>query len=155
MLLLFLMNLLTLTFTIRLVEAKYKIWTVDDGTADFHSIQEAIDMASSEDTIVVFDGYYTEGQINVIKPLTLMADENVTVDGLKRGRAVFYVKSDSVNLKGFRILNGGYAGISLQSDNCEVVANIITNNRMGVLVYVSSNNNIIDNNTTNNKSEFR
>jgi pectin methylesterase-like acyl-CoA thioesterase len=49
---------------------------------DYPTIHAAIDAASSGDTIIVSEGIYAEGQIDVGKSLTLQANGTVVVDGL-------------------------------------------------------------------------
>jgi parallel beta-helix repeat protein len=52
--------MLTLAFNIQPVKAEPRTWIVDDdGPADFHTIQQAINAASSGDTILVRNGTYT------------------------------------------------------------------------------------------------
>ena len=59
LLILILVSMLTLTFNIQPVKSEPKTWTVDDdGPADFHTIQEAVDAANSGDVILVASGTY-------------------------------------------------------------------------------------------------
>ncbi len=61
MLTLLLASMLTLAFNTQPVKAEPKTWTVDDdGPADFHTIQEAIDYANPGDAIFVYNGTYEE-----------------------------------------------------------------------------------------------
>ncbi|NIO37318.1 hypothetical protein GTO27_06385 [Candidatus Bathyarchaeota archaeon] len=87
------------TFSLFPVEADSDVIRVP---RDYLSIQEAVDAASPGDTIVVSRGYYAEGRINVTKPLTLIADGKVTVDGLQRRMGVFHVTSSKVTIKDSR-----------------------------------------------------
>lgn len=118
---------------------------------DYPTIQDAIDAASPGDTIVVSKGLYAEGQIKVTKPLTLIANGKVTVDGLQRRWGVFYVTSDNVTIKGFTVTNGGYAGIYLPwgAANCVVENNVITKSLHGIQVDGQRNiikqNKVVDN----------
>jgi len=72
---------------------------------DYPSIQVAIDAAAAGDTIIVSEGLYSEGNINIDKPLVLQANGTVVVDGLQMGH-VFIVTTGSVTIKGFIIQNG-------------------------------------------------
>jgi len=56
---LLLIGMFTLAFNIRRIKAEPKTWIVDDdGPADFHTIQEAINAANPGDTIFVKAGIY-------------------------------------------------------------------------------------------------
>ena len=151
---LLLIGMLTLAFNVRLVEAG--TITVPD---DYLTIQEAINAANPGDTIIVSVGLYAEGQINVNKSLTLLAD-GALVDGLRKGH-VFYVTASHVTIEGFTIkrskigtwpITPVYAGIRLgNAQNCTVTGNIIKDIGYGVWSSLS-NNNTVDGNTINSAS---
>lgn len=102
---------------------------------DYPTIQDAIDAASPGDTIVVREGLYAEGKIVVSKPLTLIAEGRVIVDGLHTATAVFSITSDNVVIEGFTVKNGLYEGISLwHVDNCRIEANTVANNYVGIYI---------------------
>jgi len=74
---LLLVGMLTLAFNIQPVEAESKTWIVDDdGPADFHTIQEAIDspLVIGGDTIYVHNGIYYENVV-VDKTVLLIGEE--------------------------------------------------------------------------------
>jgi parallel beta-helix repeat protein len=151
-----------------------RTWSVDDdGPADFHSIQEAINNASSGDTIFVHVGTYYE-HVLINKTITLVGEDNkfTIIDGNETGNVV-HIKADNVTVENFAIRNSGmdliYGGILVESSigdkiinnnvtyNYEGVrlifsysnvvrGNIISNNHDGVFVY-SSDNNVFSNNT--------
>ena len=105
-------------------------WTVDDlldelPTANFTSIQEAIDNASvhNGDTILVYDGTYTEN-LNVWKSLNIMPfndheEAPVVIDGGGKEYAV-YINASNVyfgaTYEGFIITNADY-GIGVYPPN--------------------------------------
>jgi len=138
--------LASITVTIRPLRADPDIIRVPE---DYPTIQEAINAANPGDTIIVSMGLYAEGQINVNKSLTLLADGGVLVDGLGKGH-VFYVTASHVTIKGFRIKNAGisalYSGITLKNvRNCTLSGNIIRQTAHGILLSLSNNNTLIDN----------
>lgn len=124
---------LTLALDIQPVRADTQTWTVDDdGPADFARIQDAIDAANAGDTILVLEGYYAEGRINVTKPLTLLGNGEVVVDGLQKGWWTIRVTSsaDEVTIKGLTVINGGH-GIGLYLEHaryCVIEENVFTQN---------------------------
>ena len=130
-------------------------WTVDDdGSADFSTIEGAIDAASDGDTIIVNEGTYAEGQISVYKSVSLKANGTVIVDGLEVGH-VFFVTANNVTIEGFTVRNSktgwGYSGIRLQNvKNCVVSRNTVTNNTNGIGVGWPGYSEIRENNATNN-----
>ena len=157
MLTLLLVGMLTLTFNIQPVKAEPKTWTVDDdGPADFHTIQEAINAANPEDTIFVRNGTYYENVV-VNKAVSLIGEnrEGTIIDGGQKG-AVVRIKSHYVNLTGFTIQNssriysyGGAEGIGIRFEYvryCNISGNNVKDNVMGIHLFGSSNN-VISGNT--------
>ena len=135
----------TWTFSIQRVEAEPTTITVPD---DYPTIQEAVNGASSGDTILVHEGLYAEGEITVCKRLSLIAEGTVVVDGLD-GRDVFSVGSDGVVIDGFTVKNGSRHGIAqFFYDDCRIEGNIVTDNRIGISI--SGNNNIVKGNLVSN-----
>jgi hypothetical protein len=100
------------------VEVNANIVVATDGSGDFTSIQDAIDAASSGDTIVVQDGTYAESLSLNGKGLTLVAGgENVVIDpasgnGLTIGGDL---NGANVTLQGLTFADGS-SGIYLQED---------------------------------------
>ncbi len=161
---LLLIGMLTFAFNMQPVKSESKTWTVDDdGSADFHTIQEAINAASPGDTIFVEAGTYYE-HVVVDKTLILVGlDEfNTIIDGEGTG-SVVYVTSNRTSITGFTmqksgsesVSGGNYvnAGIYLNNANyCNVTKNSITNNCYGIWLDYSSNNSISHNHITANEN---
>ncbi|MFO8077861.1 MAG: right-handed parallel beta-helix repeat-containing protein [Thermoplasmatota archaeon] len=118
------------------------LYVDDDGGADFVSIQEAIDAASSGDTIFVHSGWYNE-TVEINASLTLIGeDKNTTIiEGGKRSDVVT-ISSDNVCFSGFTIQNSSTvvregwwkAGIRIIASDVLVENNIIRDNLNGVFV---------------------
>jgi len=121
---------------------------------EYHTIQAAINNASAWDKIIVSEGNYPEGQIEINKPLTLIANGTVIVDGLQKGH-VFHVVENNVTIQGFIIENSSrlfyYGGIFLDNvQNSTIESNTIRNSCGGVFLNASNNNLLKDNVLTNN-----
>lgn len=105
---LLLFSMSTMAFNIQVAEAQSATIRVP---YDYPTIQQAIGAASSGDIIVVSEGFYSEGEIEIYKPLTLIADGEVVVDGewvytpWDPGQAVFLVTANNVTIEGFTIVN--------------------------------------------------
>jgi len=146
-LILLLLSTFSLTLSIRSVKSSPTTWTVDDdGPADFPTIQDAIEAAGSGDTIMVMEGVYAEGQIDIGKSLTLSANGTVVVDGL-RDFSVFHVKAASVTISGFHVTNGSHSGIRLTESYGLILKNNRVENCQGGIVIFGSFSNVIENNT--------
>jgi len=83
-------------------------WTVDDdGPAHFHTIQDAINAADSEDTIFVHSGTYYE---NVVanKTVSLIGENKTTtiIDGNGKESALLISRTQNVSADSFTIRNG-------------------------------------------------
>ncbi len=141
------------------VGAEPRNWTVDDdGLADFHTIQEAVDAANHGDIIVVRPGIYGEN-VFLNKTVTLIGeDRNATIiDGGHSRNVIHAVSPDSV-IMNFTVQNSGEnpddSGILLFATiNVTIRNNIIKNNNIGVLLRHGSNDTLlIDNVLLNNKA---
>ena len=144
---LLLTGMLALAFDIRPVKAQPITWWVDeDGSADFDTIQEAINAANPEDTIYVYNGTYYE-HIIVDKSLTLIGEDKRTtiVDGSLNG-TVIKIVADNVRISEFTI-RYGYEGVFiLDSDGNTVSHNNITLSKFEGLVIENSIDSVITNN---------
>jgi nitrous oxidase accessory protein len=138
-----------------------KTWTVDQrGGADFTKIQDAINNASSRDTILVYSGTYFENVL-VNKQLVLRGIDNgggqPVVDAMRSGSAIFLstLSKGTNTLEGFIVRNSTAsifwpnAGIRVSSNNNIIRNNSATNNSIGIYVEYSSNNTLINNNAVN------
>ncbi|MEM3696359.1 MAG: pectinesterase family protein [Candidatus Bathyarchaeia archaeon] len=143
-------------YKISLRAAQTRTWIVDDdGQADFKTIQEAINNASSGDTIFVRNGTYYENVV-INKSITLVGEHRdfTVINGNKTGHVVT-IEADNVSIQGFTIMksyDGQYGGIFIRSLS---IGNVITNNKIiensyGIYLYLSSNNNISNNLISNN-----
>jgi len=142
--------MLTLAFNIQPVKSEPTIWTVDDnGPADFHTIQEAINAANPGDTIYVHSGTYYENVV-VNKTVSLIGENKVTttIDG-NMTATVVVITADDATISEFTLRNGGnrYAGISLSSNGNNITNNIIWNNWCGISLEHYSAYNVIANNS--------
>jgi len=135
-----------------------KIWCVDDDladypTADFTSIQQAVDAANSGDTVIVYPGTYTEN-VDVNKDHVTIRSENgaevTIVQAANPDDHVFEVTADYVNINGFRVEGTDAwwkAGIHLAHvEQCSITDNIARNNDQGILLEDYSRHNTIENN---------
>ena len=126
------------------------------GTGNYTSIQDAIDNASSGDTVFVYDDsspYYEN--VFVDKSIDLIGENRNTtvIDGSIGGDTV-YVSADWVNISGFKIRNSiiADAGIELHSNHSAITGNnISSNNWDGICLRYSNYNNISGNFFSQNK----
>lgn len=140
-------GMLIFWFNVLPVKAHARMWTVDDdGPADFHTIQEAVDHASEGDTVYVKSGTYREEQVIIEKPLAFIGeDKNTTViDGNGNWVCVYVQSTHDVNISGFTMRNG-YGVHLYSSDNVTIVDNIISNNGQGIVLKESANSTVTRN----------
>jgi len=157
MLSLLVISTLTLAFSVQPVKAEPRTWIVDDdGPADFHTIQEAINAGGDGDTVFVRDGTYYE-HIVVNKTLTLIGeDRNSTiVDGTSNGE-IMYVWADNVTISNFTLQNAGfgtYGAVAVRSlfANAQICNNTLIDNRHGVAVESGAINVTVSGNLIYNK----
>ena len=125
-----------------------------DGKGNYSSIQEAVDVASDNDTIFVNSGNYTEN-IEIKKSIKLIGEnKNTTIIHGNGTGDVIYISADFVKISGFTITNSGNryspqdAGIEIHSKNSNISNNNINfNGNCGIYFGSRSENNTIFNNT--------
>jgi parallel beta-helix repeat protein len=132
-----------------------RTWTVDDnGPANFTNIQEAINNASSGDTIFVHMGTYYE-HVVINKTITLVGEDNnfTIIDGYETDN-VIYIRANNVTIKGFTVRKSGmylYTGILVDHSTGNVIINNkIIYNYEGISLLYSSSNVVCDNTISSN-----
>ena len=105
---------------------------------EYSTIKAAVDAAGEDDTVLVDEGYYDEGQIDILKNhLKLVANGNASLDGW-RGLCVFDVMADFVTIDGFDIRNCSTYGVRMKGCGNTIINNQIIHNRKSLYVYGSS-----------------
>ena len=127
------------------------IVTVDDsGGANYTSIQDAVNNANNGDTILVYNGLYTEN-LYVKKELTIRSNygnpDDTIIQAANSSIHVFNVTADSVTISGFKITGAASkSGIFLEGvKDCIVTNNILLKNNYGISLKRSSNNKLENN----------
>ena len=122
---------------------------------DYPAIQQAIDVASNGDTIIVkYDTYYEN--VYVGKQLTIIGVGSPEVNA-NGGYYAFELRADGITLDGFHVTNSGpggnKAGIRVTSNNNIIRNNTVSGNKEnGILLYKGSNNNMVSENTISNSN---
>jgi nitrous oxidase accessory protein len=118
-------------------------WHVGKGLP-LSSIHHALDLAQPSDTIWVHEGVYTEGNIAVNKPVSIIGVGYPVLDG-QHNCEIFTVNASDVLIQGFEVRNSGQlstidlAGIKvLSSDRVRVIGNRILDCTFGI--YLSNTN---------------
>ena len=130
------------------------------GLGNYTKIQDAIDNASYNDTIFVYNGTYLENIFINITINLIGEDKNRTIiDGAAKHDVIYIgFPADNVKLTGFTIQNSGNfssggsyfdAGIEIHSDYNTIQNNIISNHPLyGMRLWASKGNNISYNSIT-------
>ncbi|MBN1457518.1 MAG: right-handed parallel beta-helix repeat-containing protein, partial [Sedimentisphaerales bacterium] len=147
--------LVTLIFTIPCYPATvYVNW---DGSADYTTIQAAINAADPNDTVIVAPGTYVENVNMLLKngiALQGSGSDVTTIDGGSNGHVVTF-NASSGSISGFTITNSGSdpgysAGVFTSNCTVDVVDNIITGNNYGITFSSGADGLIFGNRVTNN-----
>jgi len=125
------------------------------GPGNFTRIQDAVNNASSGDTIYVYSGIYYEN-IFIDKSIILQGENKTTtiLDGCGQHDVVHIQPiADNVTIKQFTIQNSGNVygagfdvGMEIHSHNTVISENILKNHPNMALQLFASNNNLITNN---------
>ncbi len=148
--------------SVTVVSAEPATWYVaGDGSADFTTIQAAVDAANAGDTIIVRDGTYQEN-VDVTKSLLIRSENGSSVTTLYSAAkdSGFDITAGNITLDGFTItaVNGkGNYGIYIHgADGALVTNNTLMNCRECVKIESSSGNTVhnnilsVSNNAANN-----
>jgi len=129
------------------------------GNGNYSTIQNAIDIASSGDTVYVYPGIYYE-TINIKKTLNLVGENKLTtiIDGGNGYQTIIEISADFTEVSGFTIQNAKADGIGISGSDFNIIKNnIIKNTGSGIHISInitdydtyesenSSNNNISEN----------
>jgi len=134
-------------------------WWRDDGAfnASGAPIQDAVDNASSGDTICVKDGSYTENVDVAMDHLTIQSENgsvSTIVQAANSGNHVFEVIANYVNISGFNVTGAtgtSRAGIYLNgADQCNISDNTASGNWNGIYLKFSNDNILLNNTASNN-----
>ena len=131
---------------LKIEKSRGTLYVGGSGPGNYTKIQDAIDNASSRDTVFVYSGTYYENVV-VNKTIDLIGEDRDTtiIDGSGVGDVV-YVSSDGITISCFTVQNGDYNGIELYSSSNNTIINInASNNIDGIELYSSSNNTIMNN----------
>jgi len=109
----------------------------------FKTIKQAIQHAQNGDSLLVNEGVYREGTIEINKKLVLIGLNYPVLDGQKKYEVVT-ISADGVVFKGFRVERSGHAtlhdpgGIRIyQSRNVLICDNILDDNFFGIYIQFS------------------
>lgn len=148
------------------------IYVDGSGSANYTTIQEAVDAAFKGDTIIVKDGVYNE-TVNVMKSVAIISENgahntilHASLPPLEPGQVQvgekkigFCFAANNVTIRGFQVygasgsdVEGQYGGIRGSGANCIVSDNIIRNNKGGI--DVNGNGLQIMNNTVSSNSVY-
>jgi nitrous oxidase accessory protein len=108
-------------------------------------IRQAVQQAVNGDTVLVYEGIYTEGNILIDKSIVVLGKGYPVLDGQKKFEVVS-IKADNVVLDGFHIKGSGYAtledpcGIKLYRCNHVIIRNnILEDNFFGIYLQYCQN----------------
>lgn len=108
------------------------------------TISDAIKKAEPHDTILVKKGTYKEHNIGILKPLTIIGENNPVIDGEDKGE-IITIQSDNVTIDGLTIVNVGtsytsdYAAIRVVKSKDFLIQNN-TLNRLFFGIYLEKSN---------------
>jgi parallel beta-helix repeat protein len=122
----------------------------DSGGKDHLTIQAGVDAAFPGDTVFVYAGIYNE-DVTITKTINLTGeDRDTTIINSTNLMGIYVSNADFVNISGFTVVNGSWAGIRLMPSNNSIIENNIINNNDDGIEIINSNNTIIKYNIVTN-----
>lgn len=113
---------------------------------EVNSLDEAVDKINPGGTIRIQGGHYNDVHLMVRKPMKLLGEGEVILDGSGKYQVITVVKADNVEIQNLKIQNTGVsfteelAGIRvIESQNCKVIGNTIENTTYAVYLEKSEN----------------
>ncbi|MFK7001378.1 nitrous oxide reductase family maturation protein NosD [Flavobacterium oreochromis] len=110
-----------------------------------HSIKKAIQRSVDNDTIIVPKKIYREGNILINKKIVLIGKDFPVIDGQNKFE-IFSINADNVVIKGFKIINSGFAALNdpcgikiYDQENIIIENNILDNNFFGIYIQNGKN----------------
>ncbi len=117
----------------------------------YKTIKSALNAANDGDSILVYEGTYREGNIEILKRIKLIGINYPVLDGEKKYEIVS-VKIDNVTVSGFKLINSGIssivdiAGIKIYNTrNVYIKNNILSETFFGIYVQNSIKCEVINN----------
>jgi nitrous oxidase accessory protein len=112
---------------------------------EIKSIKKAIQLAKHGDTILIHKGTYKEGNIIINKKIILLGKDYPVLDGEKK-HEILSVKTDSVTIKGFKLIKSSYATMEdpaaikvYSSSFITIENNILDDNFFGIYIQNGTN----------------
>jgi len=112
------------------------IYVGDDGSADYTTIQAAVDNSSSGDKIIVLPGTYS-GNITITVPDLVLVSSSPYNAVIRATENAFNLNANNITIKSFNIIgtdSAGHYGIADSSPSCTIQNNKISNFYTGILV---------------------
>jgi len=104
----------------------------------FHKIGDALKACANNDTVIVYGGTYSEGNLIIDKAITFLGIDFPILDGQKKFE-VLSIKANYVTVSGFKVERSGYAtlndpcGIKVYDSNHVTISdNILDDNFFGI-----------------------
>ena len=120
----------------------------------YKTIKSALDAAKDGDNIIVYGGTYKEGNIEILKRISLTGINFPILDGEKKFE-IISVKIDHVTISGFKLINSGVssivdiAGIKIYNTrNVIIKNNVLSETFFGIYVQNSVKCEVINNKLT-------
>lgn len=108
------------------------------------ALRDAIHQADPYDTLIVAQGHYYENNITIAKPMTILGEGQVVIDGEGEG-FVIIVNADDVTVKNVEVHRSGssfmedYAGILIDKSKNTVIEGVtLTDNYFGIYLSEAS-----------------
>lgn len=120
------------------------------------SLKKAIQLAKDNDSIFLKNGTYTEGNIILTKPLSIIGEDNAILDGDNKYE-ILTISGKNIVLKNIKFRNAGYSALNdyasiklIDAANITIEGNTIINSYFAIHISNSSycivrNNNILGN----------